>query len=70
MAVGGSPQQEEGEETLEGHVVRFAPGTQRMVGLTILGPRRILERDGRLTVTVPEAVEATADDLAAALAAA
>jgi hypothetical protein len=66
----GSPQKGEGEETPEGHVVRFAPGTQRIVGLTILGPRRILERDGRLTVTVPEAVEATADDLAAALAAA
>ena len=36
----------EGEETPEGHVVRYAPGTSRVVGLTVLGARRVLERDG------------------------
>ena len=35
----------------------------------MLGPRRILQRDGHLTVTIPETFEATADDLAPALAA-
>ena len=65
----GEPQVGEGEETPEGHVVRYAPGTTRVVGLTVLGARRILERDGHLAVTVPETVETTAEDLAPALAA-
>lgn len=66
----GEPQPAEGEETPEGHVLRYAPGTSRVVGLTVLGARGTLERDGRLVVTVPEMVETTADDLAPALAAA
>jgi len=66
----GQPQQGEGEETPEGHVVRFAPGTQKIVGLTIINARQVLDRDGRLIVTVPETVEATAEELAAALRAA
>jgi uncharacterized protein YuzE len=66
----GKPEQGEGETTPEGHVIRYAPDTNRIVGLTILGPRRILERDGLLVVTIPEAVETTADDLADALTAA
>jgi hypothetical protein len=52
-----------------GHVIRFAPGTQRIVGLTLLSPRRILDHEGALAVTMPEVVEKTADDLAHAFAA-
>lgn len=63
----GDPQPGEGEETPEGHVLRFAPGSQRIIGLTIINARHLLDRDGRLTVTVPETVEASADDLAPAL---
>ncbi|MET0512138.1 MAG: hypothetical protein ABW135_10730 [Thermoleophilaceae bacterium] len=48
----------------------FEPGTQRMIGPTVIKARRLLDHDGRLTITIPEAVEASADDLAAALAAA
>jgi uncharacterized protein YuzE len=59
----------EGEETPEGHVLRYAPGSNQVVGLTIIGARRILERDGHLSVTVPETVETSAEDLAPALAA-
>ena len=66
----GVPAAAEGEETPEGHLVRFAPGTQRVVGLTIVNARAVLDRDGRLIVTVPETVEASADELAPALAAA
>jgi hypothetical protein len=66
----GAPQAGEGEETPEGHVLRFAPGTQRIVGLTIINAKHVLDRDGRLVVTVPETVEASADDLAPALQAA
>jgi hypothetical protein len=65
----GVPQPAEGEETPEGHVVRYAPGTIRVVGLTVLGARRVLERDGRLMVTAPDTVETTAEQLAPALAA-
>jgi uncharacterized protein YuzE len=65
----GEPQPAEGEETREGHVLRYALGTDRVVGLTVLGARGLLERDGRLVVTVPETVETTADALAPALAA-
>lgn len=65
----GEPQVAEGEETPEGHVLRYAPGTQDIVGLTVLGARRLLDRDGNLTVTIPEPIEASADDLAPALAA-
>jgi hypothetical protein len=46
--------------TPEGHVVRFAPGTQRVVGLTAINARSALDRDGRLIVIVPETVEASA----------
>ena len=66
----GDPQPGEGEETPEGHVLRFAPGTQQIVGLTVISARQVLNRDGRLIVTIPETVEASADDLAPALAAA
>jgi uncharacterized protein YuzE len=65
----GEPQAGEGEETPEGHVVRYEPGTSRIVGLTMMGPRRILERDGNLAVTIPDTVQTTAEDLAPALAA-
>lgn len=65
----GVPQEAEGEETPEGHVLRYATGSQRIVGLTVLGAQRILDRDGELWVTIPESVKASADDLAPALAA-
>jgi uncharacterized protein YuzE len=65
----GEPREAEGEETPEGHVLRFEPGTQRIVGLTVLGAQAILDRDGELRITMPESVKASADDLAPALAA-
>jgi uncharacterized protein YuzE len=65
----GEPQTAEGEETPEGHVIRYAPGTNRIVGLTVLGAQRVLKQEGRLAVTLPETVEATAEALAPALSA-
>ena len=55
----GAPQVAEGEETPEGHGIRYAPGTSRIVGLTVRGARRGLERDGHLAVTVPETLPPT-----------
>lgn len=50
-------------------MLRYAPGTQDIVGLTVLGAQRILDRDGELRITIPESVKASAADLAPALAA-
>jgi hypothetical protein len=61
-----APQAAEGEETPEGHVLRFAPGSQQIVGLTLVNARHVIDRDSRLIATVPETVEASADQLAAA----
>lgn len=66
----GPSQAGEGEETPEGHVLRFAPGTHHIVGLTVINAQHLLDRDGRLVVTVPETVEASAAELAGALRAA
>ena len=66
----GAPQPAEGEETPEVHILRFEPGTQRIVGLTVINARHVLDRDGRLIITVPEKVEASAAELAPALQAA
>jgi uncharacterized protein YuzE len=65
----GEPREVEGEETPEGHVLHYAPGTQTIVGLTMLSPRHLLERDGGLTVTLPEPIHASAEDLAPGFAA-
>lgn len=48
-------------------MLRYAPGSQRIVGLTVLGAQRILDKEGELRVTIPEPVKASADDLAPAL---
>jgi hypothetical protein len=65
----GEPQSGEGEETPEGHVVRYAPGAGRVVGLTLLGARHVLACDGWLAITVPMTVETTSEQLAPAFAA-
>ena len=39
----GQPQAGEGEETPRGQVVRYEPGTRRIVGLTVIGARQILD---------------------------
>ncbi len=54
----------EGEETPEGHVLRYAPGTSQVIGLTVMGARETLER---LSITVPETIETTAEGLEPAL---
>ena len=52
----GEPQAaSDGEETPEGHALRFdADGN--VIGLTIINARWLLERDGEILVTLPEQV--------------
>jgi uncharacterized protein YuzE len=54
--------------TPEGHAVRMDNG--EVIGITIVNAKWLVERDGKITVTVPSLIETNADDLAAALAAA
>jgi len=58
----------------EGHAVMFDE-LGEIIGITVVNARWLAERDGRITVTVPETardpgrIEGSAEDLAAALAA-
>jgi uncharacterized protein YuzE len=55
------------DESPEGHHLRFdADG--RLIGVTIVNAKWLLERDGKITLTVPERVEVGPDALAPALA--
>jgi YD repeat-containing protein len=55
------------DEAPEGHALRY-DGAGRLVGVTIVGARRLLELDGRITVTVPRPPwRVEAPDLAEAL---
>jgi uncharacterized protein YuzE len=66
----GNPREASGsEETPEGHVLRFdADG--KVIGLTIINAKWLLERDHAINVTIPEHVAVGPDALAEALAAA
>lgn len=57
------------DESPEGHALRFdADG--HLVGLTIVGAKALLERDGHITVTIPaERIDVDATTLAPILAA-
>jgi uncharacterized protein YuzE len=53
------------DETPEGHAVRFdADG--RLVGITIVNARRLVDQDGAIRITLPETISAA--DIAPALA--
>jgi len=54
------------DETPEGHAVRFDPDGN-LVGLTLVRPKRLLERDGELRVTLPVPSDVPAEQLAPAL---
>lgn len=60
----------EAAETLgtpEGHAVRVDPDGD-VIGLTIVNAKWLAERDGQITITIPERIETAASDLASALA--
>ncbi|MGI8728606.1 MAG: DUF2283 domain-containing protein [Solirubrobacteraceae bacterium] len=53
--------------TPEGHAVRYDDAGE-VIGVTIVNARWLLDRDGKITITIPERVDVSAADLAAALA--
>lgn len=53
--------------TPEGHAVRL-DGSGRILGITIVNARWLVERDGELAITIPQQrIEAPATDVGAAL---
>ncbi|MDQ3647917.1 MAG: DUF2283 domain-containing protein [Actinomycetota bacterium] len=54
------------DETPEGHAVRL-DGEGNVVGLTLVRPKRLLERDGELRVTLPVFSDVPAEELTPAL---
>ena len=54
--------------TPEGHAIRFDEAGQ-VIGMTIVNAKWLMDRDGKITITVPQLIETPAEDLAPALAA-
>lgn len=54
------------DETPEGHAVRL-DRQGNVVGLTLVRPKRLLDRDGELRVTLPTSSDVSAEQLAPAL---
>lgn len=52
--------------TPEGHAVRF-DATGAVIGMTIVNAKWLVERDGKLAITLPERIETTASELAPVL---
>lgn len=52
--------------TPEGHAVRYDDAGE-VIGVSIVNARWLLERDGKITITIPERIDVTADVLAPAL---
>ncbi len=57
------------DETPEGHGLSF-DSERHLVGLTLVRPRSLLDRDGKLEITLPEHVEVGHSSIDQALAAA
>ena len=53
--------------TPEGHAVRYDDAGE-VIGVTIVNARWLLDRDGKITITIPERIDVSADALAPALA--
>ena len=66
LARGDSAEASDASLTPEGHGVRYDPDGH-VIGVTIINARRLLDRDGHLTITLPHEVRVDARDLAGAL---
>lgn len=53
------------DETLEGHALRF-DANERIIGITIVNARKLIEQDGAIRITLPETISAA--DIGPALA--
>lgn len=62
----GKPVPAETQATPEGHAVRLGNAGE-IVGITIVNAKWLAERDGRIVISAPERLEASAEDFSAAL---
>lgn len=54
------------DESPEGHALRF-DASGRLVGVTIVGAKALLDAEGEIKITVPEVVHVASGDVAPAL---
>ena len=54
------------DESPEGHALRF-DGAGRLVGATIVGAKSLIDREGEITITLPEIVHVDSDTVTPAL---
>ncbi|HEY5342433.1 MAG TPA: nucleotidyl transferase AbiEii/AbiGii toxin family protein [Solirubrobacteraceae bacterium] len=54
------------DESPEGHALRFDAGGQ-LVGVTIVGAKSLIDREGEITITLPEIIHVDSDTVAPAL---
>lgn len=66
LARGDTTTASDGALTPEGHGIRY-DDEGHVIGVTIINARRLLERDGHVTITLPQEVHVAAGDLAGAL---
>lgn len=66
LARGETTEASDAALTPEGHGIRY-DGEGHVIGVTIINARRLLERDGHVTITLPHEVRVDAGDLAGAL---
>ena len=66
IARGETTQASDAALTPEGHGIRYDTDGH-VIGVTIINARRLLDRDGHVTITLPQEVQVAAADLAGAL---
>jgi uncharacterized protein YuzE len=66
LARGETTEPSDAALTREGHGVRY-DSDGRVIGVTIINARWLLDRDGHVTITLPHEVQVAAGDLAGAL---
>lgn len=67
LQVGASGPERTTHATPEGHAVTW-DAAGNVIGMTIVNAKWLLERDGKITLTVPSLIETSAEELAPALA--
>lgn len=66
LARGETTKASDGAVVPEGHGIRY-DREGRVIGVTIVNARWLLDRDGHVTITLPQEVRVAAGDLAGAL---
>ena len=66
LSVGDLREAAESLGTPEGHAVRY-DAAGKVMGITIVNARWLLDRDGKISITIPERIDISAEALAPAL---